>query len=293
MVAGWASAVILLSVSTTSDVVQAAAQDANLHASTKLVSISLPTTLNECGPSAANSGGRTYKNLWTVKLVVIDAATEKVFTNATGYTITNPQLSIAADHSFHNVIAKPLSSVSRYVWGQVTKFLKLRSVATTGRRGLTLPAGLKRVPRGDTIVLYSSTSFDVSQGFVSNVSRGCNLVGSFTPWATSAMPMTKPTYSSIVVSSSSLVNGKFVTAGAMSLVELKSVVTESEGSNTGPLPTGFGFPKVQGELFRNNSLVSFTRGGSGTVFVGWSKDELPQSNTLDPFTLDVSRSGSW
>jgi hypothetical protein len=292
-VAGLSSVLALLLAGIPNAVAEAVAQDSGLHTSTKLISTSLPATLKDCGPSTAQSGGRMYTNLWTVQIDVVDLAREKVFTNATGYTMANPRLSVPADHSFHNVIAKSLSTDGPYVWGQVTKFLKLPTVAHPGGRGFTAPAGRKSVPRGHSIIVASSTLFDVSQGFLSDVSKGCNLVGTFTPWVTSAVAVTKTKYSSIVVNSSSLVDGKFTPTGAMALTELKSVVTKSNGSNTGPLPTGFGFPKVQGELFRNDSVVPFTHGGRGSVFVGWSKDELPRSNTLDPFTDNVSRAGSW
>ena len=259
----------------------------------KLISMSLPATLHDCNATQATNGGRAYTNLWSVRLSVTDVVSEKVFTNKLDYTVKNPKMSIGVDHSFHNLIGAAFRLDRTFVWRRVASLLALAPRHLALGHGETVLAGHMSIPQGHSLVLYTSIHFDVSQGFFSNVAKGCNLVGTFSPWVTTAIIASPPTYGATVVATSSLVNGKYGTPTAMALLELTGVVTATNGSNTGPLPAGFRFPKVQGELLRNDAVITITRGRTGSVFASWAKDELPASNRRDPFTDLVSRAGNW
>lgn len=264
-----------------------------LAVSTKLISLTLPAALSECTPAQAKSGGPAYTNLWSTRVNVIDLASEKVYKNPQGFAIRDPRLSVGPDRSFHHLITSALKGSGNFVWRHVATDLKLPTRAPAVGRGLTVLANHKAVGPRDALVLYAMSPYDVSQGFFSHVARGCNLVGKFSPWATSAIAAAAPTYSVVEAPLSSLVDGRYDPPGAMSLTELTSVVVKSPGSSTGPLPAGFKFPEIQGELFRNTSVIKMSNGKRNSVFVGWAKDTLPHANSQDPFTVKVSRVGNW
>lgn len=272
---------------------EASAISLTRNTSSKPISISLPATLKDCDANQASNGGRAYTNLWSVRLVVIDVASERIFTNSLGYSAHNPKLSIGADHSFHDLIGAVFRLDRTFVLRRVTSLLALAPSHLALGHGETVLADHMSIPQGHSLVLYTSIHFDVSQGFFSNATKGCNLAGTFSPWVTTAVIASPPTYRATVVATSSLVNGKYGAPNAMPLLELMGVVAATNGSNTGPLPAGFGFPKVQGELLRNDAVITLTRGGRGSVFAGWAKDELPPSNRRDPFTDLVFRAGNW
>lgn len=264
-----------------------------LGVSAKLISLTLPAALRECTPAQAKSGGQTYANLWSTRLNVIDLASEKVYKNPQGFAIRDPRLSVGPDHSFHHLITSALRASGNFVWRHVATDLKLSTRSPTVGRGLTVLANHQAVGPRAALVLYAENTYDVSQGFFSDVARGCNLVGKFSPWATSAIVASAPTYSVVEAPLSSLVDGRYDPPGAMSLAELTSIVSKSQGSSTGPLPAGFKFPEIQGELFRNTNVIKLSNGKKDAVFVGWAKDTLPRANSQDPFTLKVRRVGNW
>ncbi len=287
------TAVIFLMSWGTSAVASGSIRMQGFSVSTKLISLTLPSSLPECTPHQANSGGSRYTNLWSTRVNVIDLASEKVLSNPRSFAIRNPRLSTPTDHSFRPLIATALKLRGSFVWREVQKDLTIPTPAPAAGHGLTLLADQISVASRDALVLYAFSAYDVSQGFLSNVARGCNLVGKFLPWVTSAVPTSRATYAVVETPLASLVDGKYDPPGAMSLSELTSIVEKSQSSSTGPLPAGFKFPDIQGELYQNVTVVKQTNGKSDSVFAGWAKSTLPRANIQDPFTVRVTREGTW
>jgi hypothetical protein len=257
-----------------------------------LVSSQLPATLHECSTRQESVGGSSYANLWTLTINVVDLEGEKVFTNAKDVSIVNPRLSLNAASSFSGVVAKAFASQRAFIESALAASLKLPRPSSSPK-AMVITAGRRHVAAHSSLVMYATSSIDFSQGFFTRVSPGCNARGPVNPWVFSTVAVGSPTYHSIVEPTSSLVNGTYQPPASVPLAFLDRIVTRTNPSSTGPLPAGFGFPKVQTELLRNDKIVSYSPRGSGSVFLGWLRDKLPVANRLEPFSISVVRTGTW
>lgn len=256
-----------------------------------LVSSHLPTTLHECSPHQAASGGASYTNLWSLKLTVVDLAAERVFTNAKGGSVANPRLVLRAA-PFSTVLAPAFRGERAVIEDALGSDLRLPRVSSLPAAKV-IAAGRRHVAARHSLVVYATTTVDISQGFFSRVSRGCNARGSLQPWVLSAVAAGALTYHSATVPTTSLVARTYQPPASVPLAFVQHLVTHLSPSSTGPLPTGFGFPKLQTELLRNDSVVAYSGHGRGSVFLGWLKARLPVTNRLNPFSISVVRTASW
>ncbi len=268
-----------------------AASQAGAHSPWPLVSSHLPATLEECSAPQARAGGASYTNLWTLKVTAVDLVGEKVFTNVGNASTANPRLVLRAP-SFSSVLAPAFAGERSVIDNALFSDLHLARVSSLPAAKV-VPAGSHRVASRHSLVVYATSSVDVSQGFFSRVARGCNARGPLSPWVLSVVRAGPLTYHDTVVASSSLDARTFQPPASVPLAFLEHLVTHLAPSSTGPLPAGFGFPKLQTELVRNDSVVAFTSHGSGSVFLGWLKDRLPTTNRHSPFRVTVVRAGSW
>jgi hypothetical protein len=257
-----------------------------------LVFSHLPATLHECSVRQESRGGASYVNLWTLKINVVDLEGERVFTNAKGVSIVNPRLSLNAASSFPVVVAKAFVSQRAFIESALAANLKLPRPSSSPK-AMVIAAGRRHVAAHSSLAMYATSSIDFSQGFFTRVSRGCNARGPVNPWVISMIAVGSPAYHSIVEPTSSLVNGTYQPPASVPLAFLERLVTHTNPSSTGPLPMGFGFPKVQTELLRNDTTVSYSPRGSGSVFLGWLRDKLRVTNRLEPFSISVVRTGTW
>ena len=267
------------------------ASNASAHSSWSLVSARLPATLVECSPSQARHGGATYTNLWTIQVTSVDLTGEKVFTNARETPVANPRMVLHAP-AVSTVLAAAFSGQRSVIEDALASSLHLARVSPLPT-ALIVAAGRRHVAPHQSLVVYATSKVDVSQGFLSRVSRGCNSRGAQRPWVLSAIAAGALTYHVAVVPTASLVARTYQPPASVPLAFLAHVVTHLDPSSTGPLPAGLGFPKLQTELVRNDTVVAYAAGGRGSVFLGWLKDRLPLTNRLSPFRVTVVRAGSW
>lgn len=268
-----------------------AASPAGAHSTWPLVSSHLPATLTECSAQQARAGGASYTNLWTLKVSAVDLVGEKVFTNLAGAPAANPRLVVRA-RSFSSVLAPAFTAERSVIENALASVLHLARVSSLPAAKV-VAAGSHHVAPRHSLVVYATSTLDVSQGFFSRVGRGCNARGPLSPWVLSVVPAGSVTYHDMVVASSTLVARTYQPPASVPLAFLEHLVSHLDPSSTGPLPAGLGFPKVQTELVRNDSVVAFSPRGRGSVFLGWLKDKLPSTNRLSPFRVTVARSGSW
>jgi len=280
-----------LALALTTGALAAAASGASAHSPWPLVSSHLPVTLHECSSHQAVAGGASYTNLWTLKVTAVDLVGEKVFTNAKGVSVTNPRLALRAP-SFSTVLAPALRGERAFIEDALVSDLRLPRISSLPAAKV-IAAGRRHVAAHHSLVVYATSSVDVSQGFFTRVSRGCNARGSLQPWVLSVVAAGALTYHEVIVPTASLVARTYQPPASVPLAFLRHLVTHLNPSSTGPLPSGFGFPKVQTELLRNDTVVAYSPHGSGSVFLGWLKGRLPATNRLEPFSVAVVRTGSW
>lgn len=252
----------------------------------------LPATLRACSTHQAQKGGPSFANLWTVQINTVDLVGEKIFRNVKVVTVKNPLLTLNDASSFSPVLPTPFLKQRVYIEKALAASLHLRTPSSEPT-SYVVPASRLRVPPLHSLVLYATSAMDFSQGFFSNVSRGCNGKGAFMPWVLSTVATGPPAYHAIVVPTASLVHGGYQPPKSVALAYLTRLVTHANKSSTGPLPTGFGFPKIQTEFLRNDAVVRYSSRQRGSVFMGWLKDKLPASNRLVPFRIMVVRQGTW
>lgn len=252
----------------------------------------LPANVQGCSTYQAKEGGASYANLWTVRISTVSLVGEKIFRNAKDVTLRNPRLSLNDAAAFPAELAKPFLYQRGYIEKALAVSLKLRK-ASSASTAYVLPAGRRRVPPLHSLVLYATTSMDFSQGFFSNVSRGCNGKGAYTPWVLSTVATGPPVYHTVIELTASLVHGRYQPPKDIPFAYLTRLVTHADTSSTGPLPAGFGFPKIQTELLRNETVVRYSSRQRGSVFMGWLQDKLPATNHLVPFRIVVVRRGTW
>ncbi|MDE3030922.1 MAG: hypothetical protein KGI65_04795 [Acidobacteriota bacterium] len=257
-----------------------------------LVDSHLPATIAECSPHQAASGGASYTNLWTLKITAVDLVGEKVFTNAHAVAVGNPRMSLNVARSFSDTLATAFAGQRSFIESALATKLQLPRTSSLWAAKV-VAAHWRSVPAHHSLVIYATSSVDVSQGFYSRVSSGCNARGSLGPWVLSMVPVGAPTYHVAIEPTSALVNSTYQPRASVPYAVLEHLVRQTSPTSTGPLPTGFGFPKVQTELTRNDQVVAYTHGGRGSIFLGWLKDRLPTSNRLSPFKVSVVRTGTW
>ena len=257
-----------------------------------LVDSHLPTTLAQCSPHQAASGGASYANLWTLKITAVDLVGEKVFTNTHAIAVGNPRMTLNAARTFTDVLAAEFAGQRTFIESALATTLRLPRTSSLWRAKV-VAAHQRSVPAHHSLVLYATSTVDVSQGYYSRVSSGCNAHGALNPWVLSMVPVGAPTYHVAIEPTSSLVNSTYQPRASVPYAVLEHLVRQTSPTGTGPLPSGFGFPKVQTELIRNDQVVAYAHGGRGSVFLGWLKDRLPRSNRVNPFKVTVVRTGTW
>ena len=281
----------VLALTFTTGALTTVASGASARSSWPLVSSHLPVTLHECSSHQAVAGGASYTNLWSLKVTAVDLVGEKVFTNVKGVSVTNPRLVLRAP-TFSTVLAPAFSGERTFIEDALVSNLRLPRISSLPAAKV-IAAGRRHVAAHHSLVVYATSSVDVSQGFFTRVSRGCNARGSLQPWALSVVAAGALTVHEVIVPTTSLVARTYHPPVSIPLALLRHLVIRLNPSSTGPLPSGFGFPKVQTELLRNDTVVAYSRHGSGSVFLGWLKDRLPATNRLEPFSVAVVRTGSW
>jgi len=257
-----------------------------------LVDSHLPTTIAECSPHQAASGGASYTNLWTLKVTAVDLVGEKVFTNRHAVAVGNPRMTLNVARTFVDTLATAFTGQRTFIESALATTLRLPRTSSLWAAKV-VEAHKRTVPAHHSLVLYATSTVDVSQGFYSRVSSGCNARGALNPWVLSMVPVGAPTYHVALEPTSSLVNSTYQPRASVPFAVLEHLVRQTSPTSTGPLPSGFGFPKVQTELTRNDQVVAYTHGGRGSIFLGWLKDRLPSSNRLSPFKVSVVRTGTW
>ena len=257
-----------------------------------LVDSHLPTTLAECSSQQAKSGGASYFNLWTLKITAVDLVGEKVFTNHHAVAVGNPRMTLNAARSFTDTLATAFAGQRTFIESALATTLHLPRTSSLWAAKV-VSAHRRSVPARHSLVLYATSTVDVSQGFYSRVSSGCNARGSLSPWVLSMVPVGAPVYHVAIEPTSSLVSSTYQPRASVPYAVLEHLVRLTSPTSTGPLPSGFGFPKVQTELTRSDQVVAYAHGGRGSIFLGWLKDKLPSSNRVSPFKITVVRTGTW
>src|ERR1019366_926370 len=182
--------------------------DASARSPWPLVASSVPATLKECSTNQFTVGGSSYSNLWTLKINAVDLVGERVFTNTKDVMVANPRLTLNAASSFSGVLAKPFVHQRSFIESALAASLKLPTPPSKPR-SFVLAAGQRHVGPQSSLVIYATSSIDVSQGFFTHASAGCNALGSLSPWVLSTAAVGKLNYHSIIEPTLSLANGTF------------------------------------------------------------------------------------